>query len=115
MRKSFPGIPTEEIEKLMRYDWPGNVRELENVIERGTILSKGSVFKPPDLITDNTYDIPQERDLSLQETEKRHILYVLNKTGWKIRGAGGAAEVLKIHPSTLHFRMKKLGISRAQA
>ncbi|MBU3916501.1 sigma 54-interacting transcriptional regulator, partial [bacterium] len=115
MRKSFSGISTEELEKLMRYDWPGNVRELENVIERGTILSKGSVFKPPDLTVNDAYDTTQERDLSLQETEKRHILYVLNKTGWKIRGAGGAAEVLKIHPSTLHFRMKKLGINRAQA
>ncbi len=115
MRKSFSGISTEEIGKLMRYDWPGNVRELENVIERGTILSKGSIFKPPDLIADETHDTIGERDLSLQETEKRHILYVLNKTGWKIRGVGGAAEFLQIHPSTLHFRMKKLGISRVQA
>ncbi|MBU2513595.1 sigma 54-interacting transcriptional regulator [bacterium] len=112
MRKSFAGIPEEEMKNLLDYDWPGNVRELENVIERGTILSLGQRFRTPELrisaITENEY----ENNMSLQEVEKRHILKVLKKTGWKVRGPGGAAEILKIHPSTLHFRMKKLGISR---
>lgn len=112
MKKSFNEIPEEEMEKLMKYNWPGNVRELENVIERGTILSREPNFRTPELrIQTNTSDHDND-DLSLQHVEKQHILWVLNKTNWKIRGPGGAAEILEIHPSTLHFRMKKMGIQK---
>ncbi len=112
MRKSFTGILDDEMKNLLAYDWPGNVRELENVIERGTILSLGQRFHTPELRVSTTAENEYEENLSLQEVEKIHILKVLKKTGWKVRGPGGAAEILKIHPSTLHFRMKKLGISR---
>jgi transcriptional regulator with GAF, ATPase, and Fis domain len=50
---------------------------------------------------------------SLEEVERRHILSVLEQTGWKISGPKGAAEILKIHPNTLRDRMSKLGISRS--
>ena len=43
---------------------------------------------------------------------RAHILNVLNRTGWRIRGAGGAAEILGLKPTTLEARMKKLGIRR---
>lgn len=111
MGKPYRKIPSEEIDKLMQYDWPGNVRELENVIERGTILSTGPNFRIPELGIGKDAD-PADESLSLQEVEKRHIINVLNRTNWKIRGPGGAAELLEIHPSTLHFRMKKLGIQK---
>ncbi|MGA9534934.1 MAG: helix-turn-helix domain-containing protein, partial [Desulfobacterales bacterium] len=48
----------------------------------------------------------------LAATERGHILRVLRKTGWKIEGPSGAAAILKLHPSTLRFRIKKLGIRR---
>ena len=44
--------------------------------------------------------------------EREHILRVLHETGWKIEGAKGAASILNLHPSTLRFRIKKLGIKR---
>ncbi|MCJ7679953.1 MAG: hypothetical protein MUP70_04425, partial [Candidatus Aminicenantes bacterium] len=50
--------------------------------------------------------------LRLKEVERNHILETLQITGWKIRGTGGAAELLDIHPSTLYSRMKKLGIRK---
>lgn len=50
--------------------------------------------------------------LSLKEVERNHIRKALDITGWKVRGAGNAAELLDIHPSTLYSRMKKLGISK---
>jgi len=37
---------------------------------------------------------------------------VLRACGWRINGAGNAAERLGLHPNTLRFRMKKLGIVR---
>jgi transcriptional regulator with GAF, ATPase, and Fis domain len=50
------------------------------------------------------------KDLAAMERE--HILRVLQETGWRIEGPTGAASILKLHPSTLRFRIKKLGIRR---
>jgi len=50
--------------------------------------------------------------LSLEETERRHILAVLEQTGWVIEGTKGAAKILNFHPNTLRGRLKKLGIQR---
>jgi len=49
----------------------------------------------------------------LAAMERDHILQVLHETGWKIEGPGGAAAILNLHPSTLRFRLKKLGIKRS--
>lgn len=108
--KDVAVIPREEMEKLLSYDWPGNVRELENVIERGVILSKGKVYRVPELKGGRTQQYDQT--LTLRDNERNHILRVLTKTRGKVTGPGGAAEILDIHPNTLFSRMKKLGISR---
>ncbi|MCK7473742.1 MAG: hypothetical protein MZV49_09830 [Rhodopseudomonas palustris] len=44
--------------------------------------------------------------------EREHILKVLQKTHWKVNGEGSAAAILGLKPSTLRFRIKKLGITR---
>jgi formate hydrogenlyase transcriptional activator len=110
--KLFNVIPKTEIAKLTGHDWPGNVRELENIIEIGVILSSGPTFFVPELGVGSTEPVLQRENISLMENEKRHILFILEKTGWKVRGKNGAAELLEIHPSTLASRMKKLGIIR---
>jgi len=110
--KTFSTIPNSEMEKLFLYDWPGNVRELENIIERGTILNRGPIFRVPELGTDQQAFSQYDGNITLKENERRHILQILKKTGWKVRGRGGAAEFLDLPPSTLAFRMKKLGIQR---
>ena len=112
--KTFEGIPKSEMDKLMNYNWPGNVRELENLIERGVILGSEPLFKVPELGI-RLPEIHSGAAITLNENERRHILWTLQKTGWKVRGRGGAAELLHIHPSTLAFRMKKLGIKRPSA
>lgn len=108
----FSRITDGAMERLVRYDWPGNVRELENVIERGAILSTGSVFRSPELGAKPVENELEEENVTHKENERRHIISVLQKTGWKVRGKGGAAELLELPPSTLNFRMKKLGIRR---
>ena len=50
--------------------------------------------------------------VTLAEHERRYVTRVLEACAWKIKGAGGAAEVLGLPPSTLTSRMKKLGIAR---
>jgi transcriptional regulator with GAF, ATPase, and Fis domain len=116
-RKQQMRIGKAEMRELCEYDWPGNIRELEHVIERGVIMSTGSVFKLPELTSRQTIENPvaSSPEMTLLENEKQYVLSVLNRTKWKISGPGGCAEILNIHPNTLASRMKKLGISRKKA
>ncbi|MBU3916748.1 sigma 54-interacting transcriptional regulator [bacterium] len=115
MGKKFSSFPENEMSLLVRYDWPGNVRELEHAIERGVILSPGPLFQVPELTVANTNGGAGKAvsGMSMSEMEKHHIVQILSQTGWKIRGTGGAAKVLDIHPSTLYSRIKKLGIKKS--
>ena len=47
----------------------------------------------------------------LDDVVKHHIQQILQKTGGKIHGPGGAAELLDINANTLRNRMNKLGIN----
>jgi transcriptional regulator with GAF, ATPase, and Fis domain len=109
MAKEIESIPRKSIETLQAYSWPGNVRELRNVIERAMIVSSGKTLvvqvpKPPSAEAE---DAP-----SLEDTERRHILSVLERTGWRVAGKSGAAEILGLNRSTLLSKMKKLRIRR---
>jgi formate hydrogenlyase transcriptional activator len=110
--KSFDKIPQEVMEKLVRHDWPGNIRELENIIQRSVISSQGAHFCLSSLEIMHPKDGRMDVFSTLEENERRHILDALERSGWKIHGTGGAADILKIHPSTLSSRMKKLGIRK---
>ena len=58
---------------------------------------------------------PPEDANTLSAVERTHIEGVLRDCRWRINGAGNAAERLGLHPNTLRFRMKKLGIVRNSA
>jgi formate hydrogenlyase transcriptional activator len=106
-------IPKAIIKGLQNYPWPGNVRELEHVIERAVITTSGPVLQMTDHF--ESLQVNDEADASLKdlaEMEREHIQRALRESGWKIEGPRGAAETLKLHPSTLRFRIKKLGIKR---
>jgi formate hydrogenlyase transcriptional activator len=112
MGKRFDKISRESLEAMQRYPWPGNVRELRNVIEQGIISSSGATLN---------VTIPFARreellsnQLTLQQAEYQHILGALEKSGWRIKGLRGAAELLGLKPSTLYTKMEKLGISVGQ-
>jgi len=109
--KDMQRIAQKDMDIMTAYNWPGNVRELENVMERGVILSAGSIFTLPKWNEETAMASEEAQHLSLKEHEKKYIRNILEKTQGKIRGSGGAAEVLDIHPNTLYSRMKKLGIS----
>lgn len=49
---------------------------------------------------------------TLKHVERDHILAGCERCGWRINGAGNAAERLGINPNTLRSRMLKLGILR---
>ena len=113
MDKAIDGVAKTSLQMLCNYDWPGNIRELRNVIERAVILANGPILKialPTDVLA--TAMLPKSSQASLAEVERDHIVQVLEACGWRVRGLGGAAEILGINPSTLESRMKKLGIRR---
>jgi formate hydrogenlyase transcriptional activator len=112
-------IQKDVMEKLINYDWPGNIREMENIIQRGIILGQGRRFQLPELgtvqfRTDQTNGASNVFS-TLEENERQHILEALKRSRWKIHGPDGAAEILKINPSTLASRMKKLGIKKVSS
>ncbi len=116
-RKENMTIPNGEMKKLLAYSWPGNIRELEHIIERALILSEHSTLSIPDI--KETYPVVMHQDsgssdelLTLDELQRRHITRVLEHVKWRLRGEKGAAMILGLKPSTLEFRMKKLGIKR---
>ena len=109
--KVIEHVPRQSMEALRNYAWPGNVRELRNVIERSMILTDGPTLRValPDGV-EAAHVLEPAR--TLEEVERRHILDVLAQTGWRISGASGAARILDVKPTTLEYRMKKLGIER---
>ena len=113
LNRKITRIPAVVIEMLQRHSWPGNVRELENVIERAMIHSTGDT-----LVLDDTPGIsaaaPPDGTGTLEAIERLHIESTLRRSDWRINGTGNAAEKLGLHPNTLRFRMKKLGIRRPQ-
>ncbi len=112
--KTVTHLHPEAINLLQAYDWPGNVRELEHVLQRAVIVCKESTILAPDIaLVLPSLDPPQQlKPMTLEENERRHILAILEKTGWVVKGPDGAAKILNLPPSTLRSRMKKLGIER---
>ncbi|MEM9696209.1 MAG: sigma-54 dependent transcriptional regulator, partial [Myxococcota bacterium] len=106
-------IAPEAVAKLAAYSWPGNVRELSTVIERASILARGSSiaadhlrFSLPDPRAPQTV---AARPLSrrLDDLERQELIAALEKH------KGNKAEVaraLGINRTTLYYRIKKLGI-----
>jgi len=105
MDKNISLITRDAMHQLQSYFWPGNIRELRNVIEQSVILTNGirlnlhmpqhlSVMSPP----------------TLKEVEHQHIVSILKKTNWRIKGPGGAAQILGMKSSTLYSIMRRLEI-----
>ena len=109
MGRDIKNIHPATMKAFREYSWPGNVRELRNVIERHLILNPGSVFHAE---VPEAYENSQPVGQNLGEVERNHVRRVLQSTRWRIRGNGGAAEILGLKPTTLEARIKKLGVVR---
>src|SRR5688572_4495885 len=112
--KPIDSISKESLCELQQYHWPGNVRELRNVIERAVIVTKSRQLVVPTPRPCSRAMMPQS-DMTLTALEVEHIRGVLERTEWRVRGVGGAAERLGLKPTTLESRMAKLGIRRKRA
>jgi formate hydrogenlyase transcriptional activator len=114
MNKRIDEIPSETMDRLVRYTWPGNVRELQNFIERAVILSPHSVLRAPTSELE-PFRAPREATISmtgLEEVERDHIIRALEASNWVVGGRNGAAERLGMKRTSLVYRMRKLRIRR---
>jgi transcriptional regulator with GAF, ATPase, and Fis domain len=118
-----PQAPTmDDVARLLAYPWPGNARELSAVIERAAILGDGRGLEVaqalgvemPARAPPEAAPVPhaesEERIVTLDELNRRHIETALRKCLGRIEGPFGAARQLGVNPHTLRARMRKLGI-----
>ena len=114
LSKRVTHLVPEAFSVLQGYAWPGNVRELEHAIQRAVIVCPGPAIRAEDV----ALGVGQKEEesvrelISPEEYERRYIRTMLEKAGWVIKGPRGAAALLGMPPSSLHRRMKKLGIAR---
>lgn len=109
MGKTIENISKKSMEELQSYSWPGNIRELRNVIERAMILINDKTLS----VQVPRFTAPEISSVcSLEVTEHKHIMEVLDRCGWRIGGINGAAQILGLKRSTLYSKMKKLNINR---
>jgi DNA-binding NtrC family response regulator len=125
-----PRLTEAGVARLQNYDWPGNIRELRNVMERAIIVARGQALE---------FDLPMAADAPVAASpaaafpgdgmvkaaqpefltepeflrrDRENLFIILQKAGWKIGGADGAAELLGVKPTTLIARIKKMGLKR---
>jgi formate hydrogenlyase transcriptional activator len=112
MNKQVQTIAPAALKRLQEYPWPGNVRELENIIERAMIAAIGSVLDvEPSWLSRPIPNSSLNGD-SFHDIERQTIQAALQRCHGKIYGPGGAAAALRLKPTTLYAKMRKLGIDR---
>jgi formate hydrogenlyase transcriptional activator len=109
MSKSVGNVGDMTLKLLREYDWPGNVRELENIVERAMIVTVGNTLQidPQWLKALPVTDCDHNTETSLVDLERRAIMDALELCHGKVYGAGGAASVLGLKPTTLYGKMRK--------
>ena len=136
----LPRLSEEALDFARRWPWPGNVRELRNVMARA-VLSGEPVIRTLDVSTGAAPDVhpvpfavrglgvtgpsdvhgAQEwpadmkaevnADMTFDDMQRAYFRALLERTGGRVSGAGGAAERAGMHPNTLRSRLEKLGIT----
>ena len=124
LRLPPPRLTEANARLLQSYDWPGNVRELQNATERALILAQKGLLQfdliaadlgaPPPLPppSGNGTEPPILTEAEWRQRERENTHAALVKSGWRIHGEHGAAELLGLKPTTLISRMKKVGLKR---
>jgi DNA-binding NtrC family response regulator len=113
-RLEIEGATDEAVDLLKAYHWPGNVRELRNVIERSTVLVKGSWIDEPDLpaYVRNPSMRAEKLTFAVGETtvadaERELILKTLERAG---NNKAEAARQLGVDVKTIYNKLKGYGI-----
>jgi PAS domain S-box-containing protein len=120
MGKHFKKIDKQTVELFRSYPWPGNIRELQNVVERSIIVSSDDEFcvDAAWLFRDSRRVSlarqPEPADADEDASRERQIIEdALAGSRGRVSGPNGAAARLRVPPSTLEQRIKKLRIRKS--
>jgi len=110
--KAIEGPSEAAMSCLMSYEFPGNVRELENVVEHAFVLCRGGLLQLSHL------PAPLRGPAAAGALSELSGMTLSATEQWLIRDAlsrhqgnrTAAAKQLGIDPSTLHRKIKSLGI-----
>jgi two-component system response regulator AtoC len=121
--RAVPRLTEAVTQSLLAYSWPGNVRELENLMERASVLCRGTTVDmhllPPDMTaatmvapTPAAASGPGEfQSLVLEEhvaaLEQRLITAALERSG---DNKSAASRLLGVSERTLWYKIKKYGL-----
>jgi transcriptional regulator with PAS, ATPase and Fis domain len=98
----------EALDLLLGYHWPGNIRELESTVSRAALSAPGRAIRASDIeFLHSPVVVPQssgERLPSLAESERAHIVRVLEAVQWNKKEA---ARVLDISRGTLYRKIEE--------
>ena len=106
-------LDSDVISLLERYSWPGNVRELRNVVERMAILTAGNRITvesiPLEIRQPQTPRAVSGLQAVRDSAERERIRQALDQTDWNV---SGAARLLGTERTSLHKRIRTLGLRR---
>ena len=120
--KRIRGCSDAAMEFLCRHHWPGNIRELQNVVKCAVLVAEGDLLWLEHIPVDIHNEMRQDRTgepvattradslleiMSLEEMEKRHILRILESTGWN---KSQSSQILKISRPTLDRKIDRYGL-----
>jgi DNA-binding NtrC family response regulator len=105
-------LSSQALSLLQGYPWPGNVRELRNILERLVLLVPEGRIEVEDLPDEiRKPKAPRQEgagDLTLRGAERRHIQWVLERSGGN---KTQAAKALEISKATLYKKLREPGPS----
>ncbi len=129
LNRPVPRLTRGNMQALQNYPWPGNVRELQNVIERAVITARAG--RMTFHLNDEGYRVIQPlqhtlagkdpgggaateifSDEEMEQLYRENLINALEHCHWKVSGESGAAALLGIKPTTLHSKIRKLGLSK---
>jgi DNA-binding NtrC family response regulator len=100
------GFSKEALDTLCAYHWPGNIRELESTVSRAALSAPGRSIRPSDIeflhATTTPTPVAGDHLPTLAESERAHIVRVLEATSWNKKEA---ARVLDISRGTLYRKI----------
>jgi len=124
MNRPLPRLTRAHSSQLSAHSWPGNVRELQNAVERAVILAQNGELRFDLCPSEPSVPVQPKREEYIairsevatrddwKRQERESIMRALQQSGGKVSGAGGAAELLGMRPTTLSSRLKAMGITR---
>ena len=96
---------------LSSLQWEGNVRELRNTVETMVVMSKDGKIDESNIpnwfLTSSTDDFIIDKEMTLEELEKKYINHLLSKNNFN---KAQVAKILGIERATLYRKLKDYNV-----